>query len=309
MKKSLTAGLSAVALVASAASVALVSSSTANAQEFEGTPSSAFGIESVGLIPIDAMPYVESADGELVTDQLAEIPGDPLLNVGLIEVEAANNYAKATVAGITVGDGLLAQLPEELTDALGEVCAGLEPLLDAGGELTGTLNEVLGQIEAGVIDPLNEGTQESPIDIDLLNSLGLGELLPEDLSGLCDALTGGVALVSAGVITAECNGDTGTSSIADLSSLLGLPLDVGSEPNSTAGIEGVLEITANRQTNNADGTFTVDALVVDLFDGELVLTEASATCGEVTAVTDVPNGPGPDAPTPVPGPGDLPVPG
>ncbi|MCY1379801.1 hypothetical protein D9M69_675540 [compost metagenome] len=68
----------------------------------------------------------------------------------------------------------------------------------------------------------------------------------------------------------------------------------------------MVKVTVNRQTQRADGTFTVDALVVDLF-GQQEIVVASATCGEVSADRswhhDNP------APAPVPVPGNLPVTG
>ena len=77
---------------------------------------------------------------------------------------------------------------------------------------------------------------------------------------------------------------------------------------SKVSIPGVLTITANRQTKNANGTFTVDGLVVELL-GQETLTITSATCGNVTS-RKAPHLPHEhSAPTPHPVHGNAPVTG
>jgi hypothetical protein len=305
MKKSLTAGVGALTLVASAATVALVGGAgTASAA---GNPSSAFGIEATGFLPIEATPVVESTDGSLVEDSAATFPENPLLTGGIMEVSAQNGAASATVADLQVGDGLLSQLPPEVTEPLGTACDDLTASLPLG-DVTGPVNQdLLGNVET-ILDELSNSTAGTPLDLSALAALELDDLLPTELSGLCDVLSGESGLVNATAIEASCTGDTGAATIADLTAI-GLPLEVNTDrPNTAVGIEGVVTATVNRQTQNANGTFTVDALVLELL-GQQEIVVASATCGEVTAdEPDSPDEPG-DAPTPTPVPGDLPVTG
>lgn len=322
MKKSLTAAVSALALVASAASVALIGGSVAS--HAAGTPSSAFALElrvaGNDIIARDMVASVESTDGSLVTDEAASVPDNPLgLNLGLFQVEAENGRASASVADLELNlvgaliendpTGLGAEGFAALGDACNNVAAAVAPLDEALTQITGpagtTLQELFGQLGAG--------TADTPLTLDLLEGLELPQNL-EDVNlqnivgGLCDVLEG-LGAIDIGAIQAECNGDSGTGTIA----LAGLGQEfqtvVDNIANSALGIEDVAMITPNRQTANPDGTFTVDGLHVDLFDGQLELTVASATCGEVTAdQPDRPDGPK-DAPTPKPVPGDLPVTG
>lgn len=282
MKKSLIAGLSALALATSAASVALVGGSTAS--HAAGTPSSAYGLElTIGgeeVIPASTV-AVESTDGSNVSDSLAEFPENPILTGGLIEVEAANNYAMARTARLELGDGLLANVPAEVRDQISSGCTDLEsnatPLEDILNEVD---NQLLLNLEAA-LDQLNDQTSPSGLDLSALASLDLQALTPNELSGLCDVLAGEQALLTSGTLEAECTDDSGTAIIEDLNAL-GLESEVNTtEPNQSAEIPGVLKVTVNEQTSNNDGTFTVNALRVTLL-GQADLTVSSATCGEVT---------------------------
>ncbi len=101
------------------------------------------------------------------------------------------------------------------------------------------------------------------------------------------ALAGHTPSVS--VITARCHatsaGVSGSSDLADLN--LGRIGDVSAPtPNLTIGIPGVVQIIADEQIHNANGSLTVNALHVKLLGGhrtgalgtgDIVL--ASATCG------------------------------
>lgn len=289
MKRHLSAAASVLLLTAGAASVALIGGSGASTAA--GSPSSAFGIEATGAFPFAATPSVVSQDGSRVTDSAASLPDNPLLSGGLLEVSAENGAASSTVADLAVGDGILAMLPEDLASQLQPVCDGLDqiPLEQITDPLTGELLE--GQLE----DLLNQ-TSGTPIDLAAITALDLSRLLPQDLAGICDLLAGDVGLVGATAIVASCTGSSGTTTIADLTAL-GLPLQIDTEQaNATTEIPGVLALTVNRQTDNADGTFTVDALVLRLFDqAEIVI--ASATCGRVTFRD--PNPTDPPSPTPV----------
>lgn len=310
MKKSLTAGLSALALAASAASVALIGGSTAS--HAAGEPSSAFGAELTiagnEVIAADTI-AVESTDGSNVSDSLATFPDNPVLTGGLVEVEAENNFARATIADLSIGEGLLAQLPEQLTTPLDDACTQLESQLDPVEDGVDQVDEsLLGGLE-GALDQVAEGADStgSGLDLSALASLDLQALTPNELSGLCDVLSGELRVVGATAVEAQCNGDTGTATVADLTAA-GLPIEANTgEPNQSVTIPGLLDLTINRQTTNANGTFTVDALHVILLD-QVELTLASATCGEVTQ--DAPDQPDePDAPSPTPVPTSLPVTG
>lgn len=310
MKKTrtLASAAGALALVTGAASLTLLGGGTASAA---GTPSSAFGIELLladnAVLAADTI-AVESSDGKLVEDSLVGLPDNPLISGGVLNVSAQNGKAESSVTDLAVGDGLLAQLPAELTDGLTEVCGQLRDGLDpVTGQLNDALRDQLLPGLDGALQQIADGAEDSPIDLSLLGALDVSELTDLQLDGLCSVLAGEDEVIAADAVIAECNGDAGTTTITDLTAL-GLPVDIDvDEPNASIEIPGLLTITANRQTSNADGTFTVDALYVELL-GEVQLTVASATCGEVTddgGPTDNPS----DAPTPTPIETNVPVTG
>lgn len=302
MKRHLSAAGGALLLTAAAASVALVGGS--GPSQAAGSPSSAYGIAATGAFPFDPTPHVVSDDGSLVTDSAGSAPDNPLLTGGLLEVSAENGAASARLLDLGVGHGIVDQLPPELATQLQPVCDGFEqvPVEDVTDPVTGQL------LEGALEDALNEvGANTDPVDISAITALDLGDLLPDQLGGLCDVLAGEGGLLDADVVEASCQGDHGTTTIAGLQAL-GLPVEIGTE---TAGdsltIPGLLSLTVNRQTSNADGTFTVDALVLGLFGQEEVVV-ASATCGRVT-FRDEPEPDPDDPPSPTPVETDLPVTG
>ncbi|KRA29406.1 hypothetical protein ASD81_20670 [Nocardioides sp. Root614] len=304
--RTLASVASALVLVGGGASLALLGGG--GVAVAAGEPSSAFGLELTiaDNAVLDQIPAVESTDGKVVTDSLIGLPANPVASGGVVNVSAENGKASSSVTDLGVGDGLLAQLPSEITDQLGTVCdqlsAGLDPVTGAINDaLLGTLLPQLG----GLLDQIADATDGTPLDLGLLGALNLSSLTDLQLDGLCDVLSGDTQLVGADAVIAECNGDTGTTVITDLAAL-GLPVDIDvSEPNATLDIAGLVTITANRQTANADGTFTVDALHVSIL-GQIELTVASATCGEVTS--DEETDPS-DAPTPTPIESHVPVTG
>lgn len=295
----------ALLLVSGVASVALLGGSTASAA---GVPSSAFGITlSIGgneVIP--PTPSVTSSDGALVTESVVGLPENPVLSGGVLNASAENGAASASVTDLAVGDGLLAQLPAELTTALEAACSQLAAGLDPA---TGAIDDnVLDAALPGLDDALQQiadGAADSPLDLSALGTLDITQLTDLQLTGLCAVLAGDTAAVSADTVVAECTGDTGTTTIADLAAL-GLPVDIDtSAPNGKVEIPQVLTLTVNEQINNADGTFTVNALHLNLF-GQVDLIVSSATCGEVTS--DAPANPT-DAPPPSPVESHAPVTG
>lgn len=300
MKRHVTAAAGVALLTAAAATVALVGGSTTSTAA--GTPSSAYGIAATGALPIDGTPTVVSTDGSEVTDSVVTVPDNPLLSAGVLEVSAANGAASSTVADLGVGDGILAMLPDDLSSQLQPVCNGLDqvPLDQVTDPVTGDL------VEGALEDALNQVSDSSPVDLGAVSALELGDLLPDELSGVCDLLAGDTALVDATAVEATCTGTAASTTIADLTAL-GLPVEVDTEEaNATTEIPGVVSLTVNRQTDNEDGTFTVDALVLDLFDQEEVVV-ASATCGRVTSAPQHHHPSDPPSPTPVVT--DLPVTG
>ncbi|HEX3786158.1 MAG TPA: choice-of-anchor P family protein [Pseudonocardiaceae bacterium] len=100
---------------------------------------------------------------------------------------------------------------------------------------------------------------------------------------------------TASVISSRCQatstGITGSSDLADLN--LGKIGSISAAtPNLRIGIPGVLQIIANEQIHNADGSLTVNALHIELLgpglaaalgSGDIVL--ASSTCGAATTVS------------------------
>jgi hypothetical protein len=302
MKRQLSTAIGVLLLLAAAASVALIGGS--GPSQAAGSPSSAYGIAATGAFPFAPTPAVVSDDGALVTDSAGSPPDNPLLAGGVLEVSARNGAASASLARLTVGDGILDQLPEDLGAQLAPVCDGLEqvPLERVTDPVTGELLE--GALE-DLVNQIDENAE--PLDLSGITALDLSQLLPSELSGLCDVLSGEAGLLGAGVVRASCTGSSGATTIADLKAL-GLPLEVDTEAvGDSVTVPGVLSVTVNRQTANADGTFTVDALVLDLVDQEEVVI-ASATCGRVTTASDpAPDPDEPPSPTPVEV--DLPVTG
>lgn len=301
--RTLASVASALVLVGGGASLTLLGGG--GAAVAAGEPSSAFGIELnlAGNPVIEPTPFVESTDGTLVTDTLIDLPVDPLLDAGVVNASAENGAADASVADLSVVllDGALAPLTA-LGEQLAPLCDVLDqiPLADLIDQATGPNGNLLPDLLGPIVEALDPA-----IDLSLLTALDLSDVAPDQLGDLCDFATTG-NLVGADAVTASCTGDTGTMTITGTDGLLASLIDTNT-PNSSVAIPGVVEVTVNRQTNNADGTFTVDALYVNLLD-VVELTVASATCGEVTddgGPTDDPS----DAPSPTPIETNVPVTG
>ncbi|MDO7867146.1 hypothetical protein [Nocardioides jiangxiensis] len=297
MKRELKAALGATALLAGAATVVVGGATSGTAA---GVPSSAYGITASGLIPIDPLPYVVSTDGTLKEDSAVGLPVQGLADVGVINASAENDHATASVASVDLTGGLLknaglADALAPITDACTQLATALN---DTTAQLGGSLTNLIGQIGT-VTQPLTGGDLIS--DPTLLTSL----------QGLCDTLSNLGDLVNVGAVTAECTGHTGEGKIASLN-LLGLPVDLptGANQSLSSGALGalapILDVKLNTQTTNADGTFTVTALELDLL-GQIQIKVASATCGHVT--NDVTPTQVPSAPAPKPIRTDVPVTG
>ncbi|HWI44009.1 MAG TPA: choice-of-anchor P family protein [Nocardioides sp.] len=295
IKRHLAPVAGALLLVTGVASLALLGGG--GAASAAGSPSSAFGIELVagGTNVIPQTPAVVSSDGSEVTDALIALPDNPLLTGGVVNVKAKNGAASSSVADLHVGAGLLQQVPQ-----LADLGTQLKPLCDA-------LNQIpLGQISNQIIDP-QTGTllpqllqpivaNVAPgLDLSAITALDLSKLLPAQLGDLCNFVASG-NLLGAGVVEASCTGQDGSIKVEGLTGLVGSLIDTN-KPNQSIAIPGLLTVTVDRETKNADGTFTVDAVYLNLAD-QLELTIASATCGEVDAASPTPDES--DAPSPTP---------
>ncbi|HWU21976.1 MAG TPA: hypothetical protein VN088_10640 [Nocardioides sp.] len=299
-KRQLAAIGGTLALVTAGASVALVGGlSSSSAAE---APSSAYGLTATGPIPIKKTPTVTSTTGALVSDSLVGLPSNPLLSGGVLNVRAKNGFAHSDVTDLSViGNGLngLSSQLSTLTSQLQKICPTVQQI--PIGQLTTAVDGATGKIDVSLLGPiLNAVAGGTGIDLTGVTAIDLSQLLPTDLSGLCDVLAGTAGVVGADAVTTECHGSTGTVGIANLSAL-GLPVvvDTTKKNLTVVDIPGVVKVEINRQVTNSDGSFTVDGILIDLpilQKQEIVVT--SATCGNVSHRT-VPT-PTSNAPTPTP---------
>lgn len=296
MKRELKAALGATALLAGAASVALVGGVTTGSAA--GTPSSAYGIEGTGLVPIPKTPHVISTDGTEKSSSAIPVNIPDLLDVGVINATAANDHATSSVASVGLTAKALsdAGLSSALQPVLAPIKAGCDQLATALQAVTTPLSTELAnlanQLGAGAGVPLTG------------NNLVQNTVLLGDLNATCAAVGNlNAELISIGAVTAQCTGRTGSSNVAPIK-LLGLPVSLPEGVNqalSSGALNPLVQplmtnLKLNTQTNNADGTFTVTALELDLL-GQIHLTVGSVTCGRVTT-----DGPTPTVPAPKPKP-------
>ena len=211
-------------------------------------------------------PYVESTDGSTQTGGGA-IPDDasPLLSGGVMKLTAGNDKASADLVDLgllNIGDHL-----KPLTDNL----KNLQPFCDGLGQ-AGQADQALTQI--------NDGIHQAPG--------GSLITLPsvKQAQEFCNTVIAGNIgeLVHLKALNVKCSGDTGTVNLAG-AELLGAKVpgingDVA--PNTPLFPDNPgFNVILNRQTQNKDGSFTVDGLVVNLGGSQgadIVL--ASATCGK-----------------------------
>ncbi|GAA1919754.1 hypothetical protein GCM10009815_13000 [Nocardioides marmoribigeumensis] len=248
MKKTALLAAGTVAAL-TAASITLASPGQA-----DSSTSSAFGISAEGPVPIEPMPAISSSDGTLKQSSAGSLPDNPLASATISALYAGNRKAGITLVDASVGGGLLEQLPpppQELVDACQQATDQVPDLP--------TLPEVPGL-------PIPTPTT------------------PAQLSDVCKVLlTPPDSLLGAKVIEVSCQGTKGDVRVAGLK-LLGQAVDVPSTaPNTSIPADPLLNVTINKQTKNADGSFSVQGLVVSLGDGTEVLTLGSATCGTAAA--------------------------
>jgi phage baseplate assembly protein gpV len=272
MRRDLKALAGTAAVVTATASFAVLAGSTA--VDARSTTSSAYGVSAAGALPFDMTPYVESSDGKTHTSSAVELPDNPLLSVRAGTVSAGNDAASVQLLDVGVGQGGFDQLPEPPQE-LRDQCANLP---DAG---TGDLP-----------------TGDLP-DVPIPGFPSLDDLPASDLQELCDLLlTPPDSVLSVGAVHVWCKGDTGAVDVANLK-VLGQAVDVPSTaPNTSLPANPLVGLTVNKQTKNADGSFTVSGLVIDLGDGSQTITLGSATCAKPAAKHHA--SPTPTAPTPTP---------
>jgi hypothetical protein len=113
------------------------------------------------------------------------------------------------------------------------------------------------------------------------------------------------AVLSAKLISAQCDGGVGASRLVDVR-LAGRAIQAGASPNSrvTVPVEGLggVQVTINKQVHNPDGSLTVTALelAVQALGKSQTVAISSATCAGRSSG---------EAPRPTPVPSDLPVTG
>lgn len=115
------ASMGAVALGAAAALAALLAGPGSG--QAQDATSKAFGVFITGVVE-PAQPQVESTGGTRRSDSLAELPDNPLLDLAVARVTAANGTASATLADVRVLPG--PDLPDELEKVLADIADGLQ---------------------------------------------------------------------------------------------------------------------------------------------------------------------------------------
>ncbi|MPY80773.1 MAG: hypothetical protein GEV04_20495 [Actinophytocola sp.] len=279
MRPRALAGAGATALGAVTAVAALVIGTAAGAASpstaIEYVPSSAYGIAAEGPVPIDPTPHVESTDGSRQENSALTVPENPLVSLEVAKVVADESSASAELLNLALAPG--AELPDQLS----------------------ALNEPLQQLMSGLQPACEAENPAKPV------TDALGEVLPSEIveqldpQQLCASITTAEtpALVSIELVKVACDEKSGSVEIANVA-LLGQQVAIPPLENETPILpeNPLVTITANKQTSNKDGSFTVVGLEIDLGGGTEVITLGSATCG-FAETTTLP--PPPPPPTPV----------
>ncbi|MET7280838.1 hypothetical protein ABZS29_21560 [Kribbella sp. NPDC005582] len=251
------AGVVAFSLVASAP----VGNATAR-------PSSAYAVSAEGQVPVDKTPYVESADGKPKKSSALELPDNPLLAVRAGTVNAGNNSASVELIDVSVGADILGQIP--IPPDLKKQCDALPP--------TGAADLPLPDIKLPDLG--------LPIP---LPSLSTKDLPVKNLPDLCKLLlTPPSSLLGIDAVNVWCSGAKGGIDIGSLT-LLGQTVKIPSTTQTfTTPANPLIALTVNEQTKNADGSFTVTGLKINLGNGAQVIRLASATCAKPAAAKPTP---------------------
>lgn len=142
---------------ATAATAMLLGTTVASASEPHY--SAAFGVSASGLLDIDPLPFVESEDGDRVTDQLAGID-EGILSVGVLNVSAQDGEAESEVLDVELRNILKAE-------AVTTSC------VDGDGGLQVVDLELLGGVDLQI--PQDELIKNERIELTPLARLSLGE--------------------------------------------------------------------------------------------------------------------------------------
>jgi hypothetical protein len=286
-------------LIATAATVTVVTATAgftvlagSTGSTAAGTPSSAYAFAAEGALPFAGQPYVESSDGKTQTANLVELPENPLAELGAGTVSAGNNKASVEMLNLSVGGGVVDQLPEVPP----ELKAQCDALPDTGiGDLPVPDLPAIPELPVPGLPDLNELPDQLPAD---------------DLRELCRLLlTPPSSLLGLDMLKVACNGATGTVEMGALTVLGAKVPAPAMAPNTTIPGGPLFTITLNKQTTNADGSFNVKGLEISLGGGAQVITFGSATCAKFTKPKPTPVGHTPTAPSPTPVPTSLPVTG
>ncbi|TDD58638.1 hypothetical protein E1263_18170, partial [Kribbella antibiotica] len=229
-------------------------------------PSSAYAVSASGQVPVDKTPYVESVDGKQKSSSALELPDNPLLDVRAGTVTAGNNSASVELLDISVGGGILGQIP--IPPDLKKQCDALPAT----------------------------GANDLPIPDIKLPDLGLPlpplstkDLPVKNLPDLCKLLlTPPTSLLGIDAVNVWCSGTKGGIDIGALT-LLGQTIKIPSTTQTfSTPANPLIALTVNEQTKNADGSFTVTGLKIDLGNGAQVIRLASATCAKPAAAKPTP---------------------
>ena len=259
MRTSLKAGLTGIAIAATA--LVVVTASTASSDPVSS--SSAYGA-SVGGTP--GQPAIES-DGSREETGGGQLPAQlgPLASGGGITLSAGDDHATAAVTDLTLGSAV-SQLPPEVKDGL----ANLTQACTAVGQ-AGEADQVL--------TPLNDAINQVP---------GLNQVIEvptvEAATTFCNGLLDSdiLSLAKVGTLQAQCTDQTGTVTLRDVA-VLGAhqPAFAGEVAPETQllppELAAVATITLNHQTGDGEN-FTVEGLRLEV-GGTVVAVIASATCG------------------------------
>ena len=267
MKTSFTAGITGVAVAATALLVA--ASTTASGEQVSS--SSAYGA-SIGGTP--GQPAVAS-DGTSTQTGGGHVPAQlgPLASGGVLEVSAGDDTASAAITNLTLGSAV-AQLPQALKDGLAnlnQVCTGISEATPANQVLT----------------PLNDAINQVP-GVGTVVEVPTVEAATTFCNGLLDADI--LDLATVGTLQSQCTDQTGTVTLTDVK-VLGAPQPVlaGEIAPETQllppELAAVAKITLNHQVPDGEN-FTVEGLRLEV-GGQVVAVLASATCGGPAAAEPV----------------------
>lgn len=277
-------------IAAAAAALLITTAPTASGDHQSG--SSAYGA-SVGGSP--GQPAVES-DGSATHTGGGHVPAQlgPLVAGGVMDLSAGNDRATAKVTDLTLGQEA-AKLPQQLREGIARLTQACTVVEQADGA-------------DQALEPLNDALDQVP---------GVGEVVDVPTTAAATTFCTGLldadilSLAKIGVLHTECDDQTGTVTLSDVS-VLGAPQPAlaGSVAPETQllpeQLAPVARITLNHQTVEGEN-LTVEGLRLEV-GGKVVAVLASATCGgPVAHVIEVKDAKAP-APKPQPKPAPAPVP-